>query len=172
MSQSTVQDLARQIKDLLAREPGIHVELNLLLSPIAHVLLGPGPDALHSDPAPNAVAREESTPISSRHFQSTKPQSTHDATSGQGSDQGGPRRSSRATKGTKKSWSQDVGTHDVHHSITLTSSTTTGVIDPQSQSSRSNNGPNGEASCQNHLPAHDRESAATITGKAVGRIPI
>ena len=166
MSHSVIQDLARQLKDLLVRTPASHDELNLLLSPVAHVLLGPGPsESGHT--ASNATAQDTLTPKSSTVFNYTPSEPTGSAGFSHGNEQGGPRRSSRATKGTKKSWSQDVEGHNAHSSSAMASLSTTAVMGPDTHAPLSSQQPLGpEASCQSEPRNNNRETAAPALGKA------
>ena len=68
MSRGLVQDLTHKLENMLAREPASHVELNLLLSPVAHVLLGPGPSGSDRHTVSNAIAQEAPRPNTSRAF--------------------------------------------------------------------------------------------------------
>ncbi|KAK0514747.1 hypothetical protein JMJ35_003364 [Cladonia borealis] len=187
MSQSVIQDLARQLKDLLAREPASHNDLNLLLSPVAHVLLGPGPSGLDRHTTPKAIAQEATGPNTSTDLNPTRSVPTASAALSQGNEQGGPRRSSRATRRTKKSWSQDAEGHNAHPSSTMTSLSTTAVGGPQKHASHSNHqllGPeashrsddqcnsheraapsSGEAECENSLRQYRRANCVDIVGQ-------
>ena len=167
MSQSVIQDLARQLKDLLAREPASHIDLNSLLSPVAHVLLGPDPGGLDRHTASKAIAQEATRPNTSTDLNPTRSEPTASAALSHGNEQGGPRRSSRATKGTKNSWSQDVEGHRAHPSSTMTSLSTTAVMGPQTHASHSNHqllGP--ETSRQSDHRYNSRERAAPRPGEA------
>ncbi len=178
ITEVTIQKAAYQLKHVLEAAPSSIEDLNALLSPVAHLTLGPSvkrSDAVRSEPAvvpisnaassgalhtafhPDPVKTTTATPSNTMCNVSSSGEAGHE----------GLRRSSRVTKGIFTTKEQGARQGSIQVSSTKDSSSTATSPTPQTPAASSQSQALGPGPlCNSTFASNGREGMLGVTGKA------